>query len=539
MTLFHTPQQRMSTDEPDLKTNRQSEKPRNRIDGFKTSRSRLRHHLFLALGCRVRLSRKSKLVWSLVIFFISFSVRALVAVDFAPITQTSAQVGRVLSLGFHHEALEALKGDGILFRDGWDPNNATLLTHSPGYSIYLAAIYTLFGKDYFTVQFVQNLLNSFAAVFIFLLGGRLLSWPVGIAAGLIVAVWHHFAFYSNVIQPDLLCALPTVAAVYVLAMTERGRLRSWWTYALAGLLCGLSVWIRPNTLLLGVFISVLLPLVSIRRRQTARRSWLIAVVSLLVVAPITIRNYILYHEFIPVSINTGIVMWEGLADIGGERFGAVKSDSEVMAQESELYNNPEYGGSWESPDGIRRDRDRVKKSLKIIAENPFWFARGMVWRVGQMFKYSADATLVFRRDDPGFKEAGETARQNAKRKPNDPPEPPPIIELSKIPVVAYGESLSWTRPLVRFLQRAAKETSLLFIVVGLAAVFFVGLRRGLYILLVPFYYFVFQSVLHTEFRYTLTLHHYIFMFSAVIWVLILSAALGGARRIMQLEVKRR
>ncbi len=413
------------------------------------------------------------------------------------------------------------------------PTNTSLLIHSPGYGLYLAAIYTLLGKDYFTVQFVQNLLNSLGAVFIFLIAGRLLSWPVGIVAGVIVGVWHHFAFYSNVILPDASCVLPTLAAVYLLAVTERGKGRSWWAYALAGLLCGLSVWIRPNTLMLGVFIAIVLPLISIRRRETAKRSWLIAVISLVVVAPITIRNYILYHEFIPVSINTGIVMWEGIADIGGEHFGAVKTDPGVAAQEAIIYDNPSYGEMWSYPDGIQRDRDRLKKSLNIIVHNPFWFARGMVWRVGQMFKYSADAPLVFRNSDVSFKELGEEARQNVTRRKNDPPEPPPINELSKFPIVAYGESISWTRPLARLLQRSAKETAILFIILGLVTVFFVGLRRGLYVLLVPLYYFVFQSVLHTEFRYTLPLHHYMLVFSAVIWVLIFSVALNGARRVIE------
>ena len=519
----------MITEEPDFNTKHHQREPRRWLFGFNTSQ--IRHRLFLALGSRVRLSRKAKISWAFAIFFIAFSVRALTAVDVAPLTQTSAQWARTMSLGFHYEALGALKGKGVLIREEWDPTNTSLLIHSPGYGIYLATIYTLLGKDYFTVQFVQNLLNSFGAVFIFLIAGRLLSWPVGIVSGVIVGAWHHFAFYSNVILPDGSCVLPTLAAVYVLAVTERGKPRSWWAYALAGLLCGLSVWIRPNTLMLGVFIAIMLPLISIRRRETAKRSWLIAVISLLVVVPITIRNYILFHEFIPVSINTGIVMWEGIADIGGEHFGAVRTDPGVVGQEALI--DPRYGEMWSWPDGIQRDRVRLRKSLNVIVHNPFWFARGMVWRVGTMFKYSADAPLVFRSSDVGFKELGEEARQNVTRKRNDPPEPPPINELSKFPIVAYGESISWTRPVARFIQRSAKETSILFIILGLATVFFMGLRRGLYVLMVPLYYFIFQSVLHTEFRYTLPLHHYMFVFSAVIWVLIFSVALNGARRVIE------
>ena len=71
-----------------------------------------------------------------------------------------------------------------------------------------------------------------------------------------------------------------------------------------------------------------------------------------------------------------------------------------------------------------------------------------------------------------------------------------------------------------FLQRSAKETALLFIGLGLLAVFLMSPRRGFYIGMVPLYYFLFQSVLHTEFRYTLPLHHFMFVFAAVGWVLI-------------------
>lgn len=472
------------------------------------------------MGHRVRLSRKTRMIWGLIIFFVAFSVRALVAVDFGPVTQTSAQPGGAMSMAFHYEAVRIVRGHGVLLREDWDPDDTSLLIHAPGYAIYLAAIYSSLGQDYFTVQFVQNALNSLAAVLVFLIAGTLLTWPVGIVAGFITAVWHHFAFYSNVVMPDSLCVLPVLAAVYLLAATASGKPRRVWVYILAGVLIGLSVWIRPNTLMLGVFVALALPLFSTGRRQTARYSWLIGVVSLLVITPITYRNYALYGHFVPVSINTGIVMWEGIADIGGERFGAVKTDPAVCAQEAIIYNDPRYGLMWSWPDGIRRDHDRLKKSLAVIVRNPVWFARGMVWRVGTMFKYSADSPLLFRNSDNGFRSKGEAARQIDSAKKNGPLLPPAIDELSRIPLIAYGEAISAARPLARFLQRSAKETALLFIGLGLLAVFLMSPRRGFYIGMVPLYYFLFQSVLHTEFRYTLPLHHFMFVFAAVGWVLI-------------------
>jgi len=487
------------------------------------------------MGGRVRLSGKVKIICGIILFVIAFSVRALVAVDLAPVMQTRGQPVHTMSLVFHYEALRIVKGDGVLLRDGMDSSDTSLLIHAPGYAIYIAGIYKLLGMDYFSVQLVQNAMNSIAPLLIFLIAGRVLTWPVGIIAGLITAVWHHFAYYSNVILPDSVCVLPILAAVYLLEATERGRPRSWWVYAAAGAMSGLSVWIRPNTLMLGLLLTLALPLVSIRRRQTLKRSWLIGVTSLLVVAPITLRNYVLYGEFIPVSINTGIVLWEGIADAGGERFGAVRTDPEIAAQEAIIYDDPRYGAMWAWPDGIQRDRDRLRKGLGVIARNPFWFARAMVWRVPTMFKYSADAPLVFKKTDLGFRDLGEEVRLTHERNKNDPPNPPPIAELSRIPLVAYGESISWLRPPARLLQRSAKETSLVFIVIGLLVVLVLSPRRAIFILLVPFYYFLFQAALHTEFRYTLPLHHFMFVFSAVVWVLIGHAVWRAAKRLINVK----
>jgi hypothetical protein len=42
----------------------------------------------------------------------------------------------------------------------------------------------------------------------------------------------------------------------------------------------------------------------------------------------------------------------------------------------------------------------------------------------------------------------------------------------------------------------------------------------LFISIVPLYYFLFQSAMHTEFRYTLPMQYFLFVFAAVAWVII-------------------
>src|SRR5260370_1189659 len=117
-------------------------------------------------------------------------------------------------------------------------------------------------------------------------------------------------------------------------------------------------------------------------------------ISLLAIAPITIRNYMVYGEFIPIQVGLGILLWEGIGDASGDRFGAVKLDTEVATQEAESYGEPRYAGSWSTPDGIKRDRDRTRKSLGVILHHPVWYAGVMVNRCTEMLKYSAQAPLV-------------------------------------------------------------------------------------------------------------------------------------------------
>ncbi|HJQ68632.1 MAG TPA: glycosyltransferase family 39 protein [Blastocatellia bacterium] len=479
---------------------------------------RARRTLLRALGAGFRPSRKTKIILGLLIFLVSFATKSLMAVDLAPSIYTSAQAsGRS---EFERDATSITEGKGLLVPDGWDPSDTSLLFHAPGYSVLLSGVYSLFGRSRFTVQLVHNLINSASAVLLFLIAGTLLTWPVGAVAGLLTSVSHHLSYYSNFLLPDSLSALPILIAVYLLARFRRGRTRAVWLYGLVGLMLGLSVWLRPNALLLGLFFSIFVAAVFANGWGELKRSWVIAAVSLLAVTPITIRNYIIYGEFVPVSANLGIVLWEGIGDESGDRFGAVTTDQAVAEQEAQWYGDPRYGASWVSPDGIKRDRDRINRSLDVIASNPVWFAGTMAKRMGGMFKYSAHAPLVYK----------ECERQDA---------PPPETKAHAQGAAAdrtaleVGNSICWMRPAVRAVQRVAKETVLLFIIIGAVIVFTLSRRRALLLLIVPIYFLIFQSIVHLEFRYTIPIHYFLFIFAAAGWVATATAVYTWAGRFTQ------
>jgi hypothetical protein len=490
-----------------------------------------RRWLCRTLATRQRLRVKTKLIVSFVIFVISFSVKSLQAVDLEPTMHTAEQPGAGMSSDFDARALAIVAGQGILMRDISDPSDTSLLAHAPGYPIFLSAVYSVTGRSYFTVQLIQNAINSLSPVLLFLIAGNLISWRVGFASGILSGVSHHLSYYSNLVLSDSLCPLPILIAVYVLVRAGFRTRASLWIYALAGSMIGLSAWIRPNPMLMGIAFAILLVVLAGWRRRVILNGIVLASASFLAIAPITIRNYVLYDEFVPIRIGVGIVLWQGLGDASGGRFGA-RTDDEVILNEVALYGNPRYGESWASPDGIKRDRDRVRRSLEIIAEHPVWYMGTIVERMAEMLKDTAHAPLVFRSTDTKLKEALSIARSEkpAKRKPDKLDDPQ--VETIDRSALRIGRSISWLRPPARALQRVTKEPGLFFVLTGLLILFIGSRRKALVILFVPLYYLLFQSVMHTEFRYTLAIRYFLFCLAAVVWTLVLTTAVTFLREVV-------
>jgi len=120
-----------------------------------------------------------------------------------------------------------------------DPSDTQWVTQAPGYSIFLSGVYSIFGRNFFRAQLVQNALNSFSTVLIFLIAGSLISWRVGVASGVLAALSHHLAHISNFILPDAMHALPVLGAIYLLIIARRVR-HSYW------LLCGRRIVARTR-----------------------------------------------------------------------------------------------------------------------------------------------------------------------------------------------------------------------------------------------------------------------------------------------------
>ncbi|MDT5061167.1 MAG: hypothetical protein QOH63_1626 [Acidobacteriota bacterium] len=326
--------------------------------------------------------RKQTIITCAIIFFVALGCRLL---SWQDNRFEARKVQSEVTEGYKHTA-RLLQQGGIpsLFSTDSPLSNPNHLGHPPGYSILIALVSSLYGESDSALQIIQILADAAAAVLVYLFALALLNTTVATIAGLLVALAPQFTYNSILLLPDSLAALPLLIAVYFLIRASvRPRLI---TFIMSGALIGLSCWLRANALLLAPFMAIIIPIIFERGR---RMRYALALVGgmVLVVAPLTIRNYIAYDHFIPVSLGAGQTMLEGIADYDVDgKLGIPNSDMGIMKQEAEIYQRPDYYGLLFNPDGVERERARLARGFAVIRSHPFWFFGVMVRRGAGMLR---------------------------------------------------------------------------------------------------------------------------------------------------------
>ena len=338
----------------------------------------------LANGLQVQpLTRKKITVICVSIFFVATGVRLLQwQNNWLTIDKSQSR----LTHRYKDEAQFLLNGDLASFVRGSTPAPDTgILMHTPGYPLVIAIIYKMSGGSDTALRLFQIFCDAASALLVFLITVEILPRAAAIIAGLLAAFSPQLAYNSLLLLPDSLAGLPILLAVYLLVRaSKRPRLL---TVMAAGAAIGVSCWLRANALLLAPFLCLLIPALFERGRRWRYSAAMVAA-ALLVIAPITIRNAIVFRSFIPLSLGAGLNLVEGIADYDPEkRFGFEVYDDAVSRQEAQMYNRPDYADDLYRPDGIERERARTARALSVIRSNKLWFIGIMLRRAAWMLKY--------------------------------------------------------------------------------------------------------------------------------------------------------
>ncbi len=293
---------------------------------------------------------------------------------------------------FDRQARDILDGQQRLF---WidDPTRTDLVQYPPAFPAFLALIYKVTGSaSAYSAQLVLWFLDLILGPL--LMGGIAFSafgWRTAIVACFLTGLSALFALYAAYPSADMPTTWFVLAGCWLLVLALRRK--NIWMALAAGVALGIACWLRVNPLYLCVFWAIALCVVvhdqwSLKLKMGAA----VLVGAVVVIAPIVVRNYIVFPDFTPTGGTIGAIIWEGLGETElGRQHGFVFGDENMVELERARMGRPgDTSIELQFPDGIRRDKERIRESLAFIRQHPIWYLGVMLGRMWVMLKVAGE-----------------------------------------------------------------------------------------------------------------------------------------------------
>src|SRR5437868_2310018 len=293
---------------------------------------------------------------------------------------------------FDRQARDILDGRQKLF---WidDPTRTDLAKYPPAFAALVALIYKLSSER--SAYAVQIVLWCADLILSLLLVAGIAASAFGaraaIASVFFLGLSPPFAMYAAYPSADMPATWFVLGGNWLLLLAAQRK--NVWLALAAGVVLGIACWLRVNPLYLCVAWAIaLLVLVQTSWAHKLKMSAAVLLGTVITIAPIIIRNYLVFPDFTPTGGTIGVNLWEGLGETEpGRSNGFIFGDEKMVERERVKMNLPPdvpVDAQW--PDGIRRDRERTREALAFIRQHKIWYLRVMAGRMWGMLKVAGD-----------------------------------------------------------------------------------------------------------------------------------------------------
>ena len=241
---------------------------------------------------------------------------------------------------------------------------------APLYVYLLALTYEIFGHNLFLPRLFQIILGSLSCVLIFFIAKKLFNRSVGILSGVTASLYAMLIFYdAQLLITSLIVFLDLVVIALLLRASEKPKPLNW---LLCGAVLGLSAIARPNIL---VFVPFILIWVFFQFRnkfpiKTILIRWVVLCLGvLLMIAPVTLRNYLVGNDLV-------LIAWQG-----GYNFYLGNNPGATGWSATAPQIDKGWWGGYE--DAIRLAEEETKTKLKPSQISDFWYKKGADFIVSQ------------------------------------------------------------------------------------------------------------------------------------------------------------
>uniref|UniRef100_A0A7V2ZIA5 Glycosyltransferase family 39 protein n=1 Tax=Ignavibacterium album TaxID=591197 RepID=A0A7V2ZIA5_9BACT len=287
--------------------------------------------------------------------------------------------------GYHQLAI-VLLGYGKL---SFNPDLPPVVLRTPGYPLFISAIYLFLGQNTWLVILIQNFLDSLTAVIIFLTISLLFNSKTGLITGILYAIEPHMILYANTFYSDTLFVFFLSLFFYYLIKFIRQSEKKYLPVIFSALFLGISVLVKPaGAYLPYIVIIVLLFYFGKSLRAGLKFSVIFFLVYLFTISPWLIRNKIHYGEFflsnsgeynlLAINITPMEIPKRNKPQHVVERELRMEADSLMHAEGVNPVWNKEPNDYWEGLN-LQQDFNKTKYwkkvALKYIKNEPVTFAK--------------------------------------------------------------------------------------------------------------------------------------------------------------------
>jgi hypothetical protein len=271
------------------------------------------------------------------------------------------------------------------------------------YTLYLAALYTVTGASPLLARIVQAAITGVLHCWLaWRIGQRIGGQAVGVASALLSAFYIYFFYYAGALMTEsfyIIGILWTLDCALRLALSPGSEQEDarpsgtiWTLWLELGIAVGITTLLRQVFLLFVPFLYLWLGwnwVYAVRRESSSRRPWictllggslLSALMVLALIVPWTVRNYRVFHTFVPLNTNAGYAFFWGNHPIYGTSFVGILPDDgpsyqELIPPELRHLNEAEL------------DRALLKKGLKFVFDDPVRYLQLSLSRTREYFKF--------------------------------------------------------------------------------------------------------------------------------------------------------
>ncbi len=279
------------------------------------------------------------------------------------------QVPLLDSAWYHRSALGILRdgfwGDEVFFR-------------APLYSYFVAFSYRFFGETPVAPKIIQIALGAGTCALLTAVARRVFDRRTALISGIVAALYPTLIFFDG----ELLATGPAsfLGLLLLYRVLEALRQSAWRPWLAAGAVLGLAAITRPPILLFGAGLGIWMLAARVQQRGGPRSDRLLRGRSLaalligtvLVIAPVTLRNAVIGGDFVPIASQGGVNFYMG-------NHPGADGKSAVLPGWSESE------GDWITfEDDTRRMAEaEAGRSLSPSGESRFWTGKALSFIVTQ------------------------------------------------------------------------------------------------------------------------------------------------------------